>query len=343
VIRLKDLSEVVRAPDVPTSDVLTGLNSSKYLFFCVVQNDGKLLGTITDGDIRRAMLDGATVRDPASRCMHRDAVTGVLGDDAENERRLRRVPFLPILDKSGILVEVLIPAPAAPGLRTALVMAGGLGKRLGERTQSTPKPLLPIGEKPILEHILHDLEVSGVREIYISVHYLADQIETFVSGRENIAEIEFLHEDEMLGTAGALGLLPSKPANPILVVNGDLITRVDFSALNEFHRRHNYDATIAVAQHEIEIPYGVVQRDDNGMFLGIVEKPLTRHFVAAGIYYLSPEFLALVPEGRAIDMPDLLNSGREIGLRIGLFPIHEYWRDIGQPRDFEEASRDYES
>jgi dTDP-glucose pyrophosphorylase len=341
VIRLKDLTEIICAPDTPTSEILLGLNESVYLFFCVVDSDRRLLGTITDGDIRRAILEGATLNDPASRCMYQNAVSGVLGADEENELHLRSLPFLPILDTENRLLEVLVPAPVVPGLRTALVMAGGFGKRLGEKTRNTPKPLLPIGEKPILERILDDLEANGVQEIFISVHYLAEQIEEFILHRKSAAEIRILREKKMLGTAGALALLPPKPMNPVLVVNGDLITRTDFAALNDFHWRHNHDATIAVAQHEMEIPFGVVQHDGNGMFLGIEEKPLTQHFVAAGIYYLSPEFMALIPHGRRMDMPDLLNSGREIGLRIGLFPIHEYWRDIGRPGDFEAASRDY--
>ena len=340
-LRLTDLTSVVCSPDTPTSDILQRLNSSDYLFFVVVDGEGKPLGTITDGDVRRAMLDGATLDDPASRCMFRQSSVGQLGAETENRKLLQGVPFLPLVDEQGTLAEVLIPTGATPRLLTALVMAGGKGLRLGERTRNTPKPLLPVGDQPILERIITDLEQAGVEQIFVSVHYLADQIRTFLDNRNNTATFNVVEENEMLGTAGALSLLPSGLTHPVLVVNGDLVTQTDFQALNYFHWRHGYDASIAVAQHETQVPFGVVQKDESGQFLGIEEKPVIRQFVAAGIYYLSPEFCALVPRDTPLDMPDLLNRGREIGLKIGLFPIHESWIDVGRPDDLERADETY--
>ena len=191
-----------------------------------------------------------------------------------------------------------------------------------------------------MQRILSDLEAAGVRRIFVSVHYLADQIEAFVEARENKANITTVKETKMLGTAGALSLLPEPLSGPILVVNGDLITQTDFEALNNFHWRHSHDASIAVAQHETEVPFGVVKQDENGLFQGIDEKPTIRHFVAAGIYYLSPECCALIPPDTRMDMPSLLNRIRAAGLKIGLFPIHEYWLDVGRPSDLERAHAD---
>ena len=203
-------------------------------------------------------------------------------------------------------------------------------------------PCLTIGDKPILCHILENLERVGIRKIYISVHYLADQVAEFVSNRDNEAEIVLLHEKEPLGTAGSISLLPDEMNNHFLVVNGDVLTRVDLELLETMHRRNENDATIAVAQHEVEIPYGIIQHDEDGLFLGIREKPSLNHFVAAGIYLLSPVFKSLVPKKTRMDMPELLNAGRAFELKIGLFPMHEYWIDIGHPKDFEVAQKDHE-
>ena len=215
--------------------------------------------------------------------------------------------------------------------------------RLGERTKNTPKPLLPVGDQPILERILSNLEDAGVENIYVSVHYLADQIKSFLEARHSEASLRVIEESEMLGTAGAVGLLSSKLSHPVLVINGDLVTQVNFLSLNHFHWRHGHDASVAVAQHETQVPFGVVRKDKDGLFLNIEEKPVVRNFVAAGIYYLSPEFCALVPKNHPSDMPELLNRGREIGLKVGLFPIHESWIDVGRPDDLRRADEIYHS
>ena len=339
--RLTDLNSVTCSPDSPTYEVLQRLNESDHLFFIVVNSEGKPLGTITDGDIRRAILDGATLDDPSSRCMFHQSRFGQIGNDSENYKALQGVPFLPLVDASGNLAEVLIPNGNLPRLKTAMIMAGGKGVRLGKRTRNTPKPLLSVGDQPILEHIIGNLEDAGVESIFVSVHYLADQISAFLKKRHSRAKFKVIEESEMLGTAGALSLLPSEISHPILVINGDLVTKTNFLALNYFHWRHTYDASIAVTQHETEVPFGVVQKDKNGLFLAIEEKPIIRNFVAAGIYYLSPEFFALVPKNTPFDMPDLLNRGREIGLKVGLFPIHEPWIDVGRPDDLKRADDSY--
>lgn len=216
-------------------------------------------------------------------------------------------------------------------------MAGGYGSRLGERTRGTPKSLLPVGEQPLLGRIMEQLETAGIREIHLAIHYLAEQIENFIAARDNRAQVDFIRESEPLGTAGALAELPKEGREPVLVVNGDLFTHVDFQALDAFHYGHGLDGSIGVARYDVEIPYGVVTHDENGLFAAIEEKPTRRQFVAAGVYYLAPEFLSLVPSGKPMEMPELLNAGREIGLRIGLFPLHESWLDIGRPADFEIA------
>ena len=341
--RIADLVNIACSELSPTRDVLECMNLSTWRFFVVLDEEGRLVGTLTDGDVRRAMLSGATIDDPVGRCMHRDAIVGRQGDDVENTRLLAKAPFLPILDADDRVVEVQVRTAEPEGISTALVMAGGRGSRLGEYTDNLPKPLIPVGGQPILEHILDELEEAEIGTIFVALHYMAEKVEAFLDQRENKATFNIIREDRKLGTVGALGLLPEPQLRPILVINGDLMTRTDYLSVDSFHWRHDYDATIAVAQYETEVPYGVVQHDPDGLFLGIDEKPALRHFVAAGIYYLSPEFCSLVPQNEPMDMPDLLNRGREVGLRIGLFPIHEYWRDVGKPDDLEAAAREHVS
>ncbi len=220
-------------------------------------------------------------------------------------------------------------------------MAGGFGTRLGDKTRDTPKPRLPVGGTPILDHVLARLEAADIDEVFVAVHYRAAQIESYLAGRDNRANVHLVHESQPLGTAGALARLPEAVSGPVVVINADLLTQVDMSAFLDFHERHQHDATIAVARYEHAIPFGVIQHSEDGLFQGIDEKPSLRYFVAAGIYILSPEFRPLAAARHPVDMPELLNAGREVGLKIGLFPIHEFWTDIGNPDDLA-AARSFE-
>lgn len=346
MIRLTKLKPLVCQSDTKIAEVLSRLSESNYLFLLVTNADGRLLGTITDGDARRAFLRGVKLDDAADACMQSQPITGRVGQDEENLQRFAKIQarnaFLPIVDENNLIREVLYSSTDI-GQASALVMAGGPGTRLGELTRTKPKPLLPLGGRPILDHVLERLEHAGVRSIYVSVHYLADQIEKFIADRKNIASVQVLHETERMGTAGALSQVPEATRGDVLVVNADIVTKANFAAFENFHHRQGHDATIAVANYEVQVPYGVVRHSEEGLFLGIDEKPRQLFLAAAGIYILSPQFTALVPPDKPMDMPELLNLGRSIGLRVGVFPIHEYWADIGQPHDLESAVRDHES
>lgn len=345
--RLTRLDDYICPPDLSVRDALARLNTTEHLFQLVVDPAGRLLGTLTDGDVRRALLRGVSLDAPVEESIHSDMLVGRVGDEKGNLTHLetddRLVTFLPVLDEEGVVVEVLLRGAQSAGIDRALVMAGGFGKRLGERTRETPKPLLPVGDRPILDHVLTNLEDFGVRVSHVSVHYHGDQIRDYIARRQNQMIVEIVEEDEPLGTAGALGQISDNDRSPILVINGDVITNVDLAALHEFHVRHALDATVGVARYDIDVPFGVVHHGPDGLLTGIEEKPRISNFIAAGVYYLSQEFTALVPEGRPMDMPELLNQGREIGLRIGLFPIHEYWTDVGRPADLAAAEDNYES
>lgn len=345
IIHANDLDPYLLVRGLPIRDALLRLNAAPNPFLLVVDQNRVLLGTVTDGDVRRALLRGVSLDNAVDQCMRGDFISGRAGSDRASHDLMmhgeRWITFLPVLDEKGVIAEVIVRDFGGPDIAHALVMAGGFGKRLGERTRETPKPLLPVGGRPILDRILSTLEESRVRNVYISVHYLADQIRQFVKDRPNRAAVNLIEEDEPLGTAGALGRLRVTDRSPLLVMNGDVITNVDFTALHEFHVRHGLDATIGVARYDVDIPFGVVRYGEGGAFVGIEEKPRISNFIAAGLYYLSPEFVALVPSNRPMDMPELLNLGKTIGLKIGLFPIHEYWTDIGRADDLESAQHRY--
>lgn len=340
MIKLSQLDNYLCAPETTVRKAMMRINDTPpHEFVLVVDADRRLVGSLTDGDIRRAILRGVGLDDPVASCMQRDVRTGRRGAERDNLALMAsyRVLFLPVVDDCGRVIEVLTGAKRISGPSAALVMAGGEGRRLGARTRSTPKPLLPVGGRPILEHVLSALETADVRTIYVSVHYLAEQIRDFLAHRASTADIRIIEEREPLGTAGAIGMITVPIEEPMLVVNGDVITRVDLKGLDAFHLRHGYEATVGVARYDVQIPFGVVHQNEEGLLTGIEEKPRQAYFVAAGIYYLSPEFCALVAKGQSLDMPELLNLGRTLGLRVGLFPIHEYWSDVGRPDDLEAA------
>jgi len=336
-IELTDLSSVRCSPDTELREVMRAFNEAVQMFRLVLDDQGHLLGTITDGDVRRALLNGLDLGTPARDCMHTPPLSGHVNDRWDDVNKPPSIHFLPLLDDEAVVCSVLVPAQATSPIKTALVMAGGLGRRLGEMTRHTPKPLIPVRGKPILEHILLQLESIGVERIYISVHYLPERIEDFVQARDNKTEIHLLHETEMKGTAGALSLLPEIPDHPILVMNGDVITDINYAALSHFHDERGVDATIGISDYQVNIPFGVVIPGDDGLFKGIDEKPVLQFPIVAGIYLLAPPLVALVPQTGVIDMPDLLNLALAHGHDIGTFPIHEYWIDVGRAEDLKKA------
>lgn len=341
--RLTDIAAQLCSPDKPLGAVMRQLNESLHPFVIVVDAARKPVGTVTDGDVRRAVLAGATLDTAITGVMNKKPMIARIDEPGIAHRMLERVTFVPIVDRDGALVELWRVTANKRGIETALVMAGGLGTRLGTRTEKEPKPLLPVGGKPILGHILDWLETSGIGKVYVSTHYLADQIKAFLQNRGGAMRPTVLYEDQLRGTAGALAQLQDPISGPVLIVNGDVLTRLDIDALAAFHHAHGYDGMVAVTPYKVSVPFGVIRKDESGEFEGIDEKPTYTHFVAAGIYLLSPQFCRLVPPDTRIDMPELLNLGRQAGLKIGLFPIHEYWIDVGRADDLDTANRDHAS
>lgn len=327
-------------------EAMACINSAATQIALVVDADQRLLGTVSDGDVRRALLAGVTLSDSVRRCMCFTPTTVKVGESREVLlARMRQLHLrqMPALDDQGrvvdlkIIDDLLIPEKNETWV---VIMAGGLGSRLEELTRDTPKPMLAVGNRPILETIIRRFVKQGYCNIWLAVNYHADQIETyFGNGAKFDAHIRYLREKKRLGTAGALSLLPP-PEAPILVSNADLLTRADYSELLRSHIAANAVATMAVREHEFLIPFGVV-RTQNGIIEALEEKPTHRVIINAGIYVLSPDAVACIPKNTFFDMPELFSDLIKSGLVAHCHGIDEYWLDIGQYEDLKQAHIDF--
>lgn len=339
--RIKEIVENLCAPSDRLAVVMERFNGLTHRYVIATDENGRPLGTVTDGDIRRAILAGANLESPVSEIMNEQPLIASIDETETASKILEDYEFVPMVDSSGVLCEIWRAGQTTSNIGTALVMAGGKGRRLGEITKNQPKPLVKVGDQPILGHILDWLELGGVPRISVSTHYLSDHIQTFLDSRLGRVKPTVIEEEESLGTAGALAQLPEPVQGPVLMINGDVLTKLDVEAFDNFHHAHGYDCTIAVSPYEVSVPFGVTTQDENGVFAGIEEKPTYTYFVAAGIYLLEKAFCHLVPPNTRMDMPDLINLGRNAGLKVGMFPIHEYWIDVGRPDDLRSAERDH--
>jgi dTDP-glucose pyrophosphorylase len=341
---MKNWKKTLIGPGSSLREAVEVIDAAGLQIALVVDEDGRLLGTVTDGDVRRAILRGDPLEDPVARVMNENATTARAQDDRETLlalMRRRRLHQIPILDAKWrvvgleVLDDLLKPQPKT---NPVVLMAGGLGTRLRPLTEDIPKPLLQVGPKPILETILDSFIEYGFRHFYVSVNYKAEMIEAhFGDGSRWGVQIEYLREEEPLGTAGALSLLPELPTEAMFVMNGDLVTRLNFAHLLDFHAEHDSMATMCVREYEMQVPYGVI-RTQSHRIIDIHEKPTERYLVNAGVYVLQPETLALIPRGQFFDMPDLFRRLLEQGEEPAVFPVREYWADIGRVAEFHEAN-----
>ena len=314
----------------------------------LVHKNGRLLGTVTDGDIRRGLLAGISLSARVSEIMNASPITVSAGSTDKSVLQVMRqssILYLPIVDESGLVVglRALKDLQATDlGTNPVMLMAGGLGARLKPLTDEVPKPMLEVGGKPILETIVENFVDQGFTSIFISVNYKNEAIENhFGDGTTWGATISYVYETKPMGTAGALSLLSDPPSLPLIVMNGDLLTKVNFNHLVKFHEEHNAPATICVREYNFTVPYGVVEADDH-FLSSIEEKPAQKVFVNAGIYVLGLDAISQVPEGKSLDMPDLLNILANDGRRPTVFPLREYWVDIGRTDDLNQARREFD-
>lgn len=335
-------------PSASVMNAVKIINESAMKTALVVDEGGRLMGILTDGDIRRAILEGRSLEDKVTTILNRNPIIGRVGSSRHervNMMQSKQLISLPILDDSDRIVGLDLLADILTGEKKdnpIFLMAGGAGTRLKPLTDSCPKPLLHVGGKPILENIIERFSELGFQNIYLSVHYLKHQIhEHFEDGSKWNVNIKYLVEDQPLGTAGALSLLPESTRDlPMIVMNADLLTKVNFDQLLEFHAESNAVATVAVREYDFQVPYGVLKHK-KGRVTEIVEKPVHQFFVNAGMYVLDPVVFRSVPKNQYLDMPNLLNRFIVESQSVAMFPLHEYWLDIGQLNDFERAQRDF--
>ena len=326
-------------------DVVAMINREKTGFALIVNQAGKLVGTVTDGDLRRAYLGSRDLGSSISTIMCTRPVTVSVGTsqaivaEVANRHRIRQIP---VVDSEGCPISVAcIDAGAASlpgGFHTAVIMAGGEGRRLRPFTEHTPKPMLAVNGRPILEHILDGLVAAGVKRVFLSVNYKADDIVGHFGGgnRFGIA-IEYLRETEKLGTAGSLCLLPTLPEEPILVMNGDVMTSMNYASFYAVHRKHRGVMTVATTEFKVNVPFGTLEIA--GQFLiSVVEKPAVSFQCNAGVYALDPEALQYIPAGQRYDMTTLMQDLMKNGLPVSVFPVYEQWVDIGSPEDLAKAT-----
>ncbi|MEO1537197.1 MAG: nucleotidyltransferase family protein [Pseudomonadota bacterium] len=344
-----ELKTLTISPQDSLRAAIEAIDRSKRQIALVVAPDGKLVATVTDGDVRRGILRGVELDGPVSQVMHQTPTTITEGvPDAETRRliRERKLQHVPVLDPAGRLVDLATVQDlfgVTPNDTRIVLMAGGLGTRLRPLTETVPKPMLPVGGKPILEQIIGLFADQGFWRISISVNYRAEMVrDHFGSGEGLGVEIDYVEEEQRMGTAGALSLLKDPPDAPFIVMNGDVLVALQFPELLAFHREKSATGTLVVREYEQQVPYGVV-RSDNGLMTGIEEKPVERYFVNAGIYVLSPAALARLEPGVPLDMPDLLASITADGENVGVYPLRDYWRDIGRIADLEAARSEFDS
>lgn len=336
--------EALIKSDATLRDVIRNLDRTGFQIALVVELDGKLIGTITDGDIRRGLLrdqhldskiDGVIHPNPfvAPPQMSRDMVMQLM--------QANRIHQMPVVDEAGRVVGLHLWDDlhnTQVRLNPMIIMAGGKGVRMRPHTENCPKPLVPVGGKPMLEHIIEQAKGEGFREFIVSIHYLGYMIkEYFGDGSAWDVKITYIEEDRPLGTAGALSLLNEHPAVPFLVTNGDVLTDIKYGDLLSFHIRQFASATMAVRCHEWQNPFGVVQTRGVDI-VGFEEKPIIKSHVNAGIYALSPDVLESLQENEFCDMPTLFQRMQGIGRRTIVYPMHEPWLDVGRPDDLLRAN-----
>ncbi len=345
---MEDLEKLFISATASLRRALEIIDKGSVRIALVVDEERRLLGTLTDGDIRRAILRKGKVfessiegifNDRPVTCKTTDSKEEILGIAARN-----KVFQIPLVDEENKIIDImqvdeLLNNP--PKTNKVVLMVGGKGERLQPLTAKTPKPLLHVGSRPILETIIKNFASAGYVNFELCVNYLSEKIEDyFEDGKRLGVNINYISEEKKLGTAGALGYLKERLTEPFFVMNGDLLTNINFEFLHQYHLSQKSDATMAVREYDFEVPYGVVSVE-NSRIVGLEEKPIQRFFVNAGIYMLSPEILEYVKSGQHLDMTTLFETLMEKEKNTFSFPLREYWLDIGHLRDYERANLEF--
>ena len=344
---MKNWKNALISPDKPILEALKIIDTVALQIALVVDKSDRLIGTVTDGDIRRGILRNVSLQSPVSVVMNTSVTVANVGDDRGRILSLmknKNLRHIPVVDDQHRVKDLKVLDQVIKTSRReniVIIMAGGLGTRLRPLTEKIPKPMLKIGGKPVLETILENLMEHGFKNFYFAVNYKAEVIEDyFGDGLRNGVCITYLHETRRLGTAGALSLLPKRPENTFLVINGDILTNVNYSQLLRFHEEQQSKATMCVREFQYQVPYGVVRIEQNWL-RSIDEKPTQSFFVNAGIYALEPDVLDCIPYNKDYNMPTLFKELIQQKNEATAFPIREYWLDIGRLEDYRQADDDF--
>ena len=345
---MKNYKNILLKPTSSIKKALQIIDSGAMKIALVVDENEQLLGTLTDGDIRRGLLNGLSLESSIESIVFKTPTVCHIEDTKEKilevatQKKLYQVPIVD--DDDGKLIGIKEVAKLLkPSLKTnrVVLMVGGLGTRLRPLTEHTPKPMLKVGNRPILETIILNFKKYGFTHIILSVSYKSEIIEAyFKDGSEFGVHIEYIHEEKRMGTAGALSLIKEKLNEPFFVMNGDLLTNINFEHMLEYHLSNDATATMGVREYDFQVPYGVV--NIAGIEIqSIEEKPLHRFFVSGGVYTLNPEVLEYIPDNTFYDMPTLFEKMIVEKKKSISFPIREYWLDIGRVEEFEKANSEY--
>ena len=336
-------------PDASIQEAIAMIDENAKGIVLVINDRSRLIGTITDGDIRRAILAGYDLSSPVSLLLkarkssrYPSPITAPVNTPEPQLLHLMNthgVSQIPLLNDEGNVADIaflneIVKEYDQP--LSALVMAG---KRLYPLTKEFPKPMLPVGNRPILEFVIEQLKHSGIRHVNMAIHYKGHIIEDhFGDGGDFGVMINYIKEEEPLGTVGALGLMNTSN-DPILIINGDILNKIDFRSMAKFHREQKADLTVAIKKYDLQVPYGVLECD-GPIIKQIHEKPLYSFFVNAGIYIVQSDVKKFIPKGKPFDMPDLLKALISHKHTVVSYPIVEYWLDIGRHDDYQQAQRD---
>lgn len=345
---MKNWKNTIVTSETTIRKAIEVIESSKLKISFVVGNKNILIGSVTDGDIRRGILNGINLDNKVTKVMNSNPLSANYGDSKEfilNLMKRTDIRHVPLIDEEGRIFSIEHYSEYVTkdiNDNFVILMAGGLGNRLNPLTNDCPKPLLKVGEKPVLETIIESFIEQGFVNFCISVNYKAEMIEQYFNdGSHWGVNIKYLREKKKLGTAGALGLLKVNTKKPIIVINGDLLVKVNFSSLLNFHEENNVKATMCVREYGVQIPYGVIETNEKNHITSITEKPIKQFFINAGIYVLQPEVLDIIPKGSNFDMPMLFEKLNQKSSKTIVFPIRDYWMDIGHMGDYVKAQNEY--
>ncbi|ASG69047.1 alcohol dehydrogenase [Francisella halioticida] len=329
-------------------EALKVINSGSMQIAVVTKSNGELIGTLTDGDIRRGFLNGLNMDSSIETIVFREPIISYVGETTESiikKATIKKIHQIPVVDGNEIVIGLhLLEELSLPQTKPnrVVLMVGGLGTRLRPLTNNAPKPMLHVGEKPILQTIVEGFVNCGYENITMCVNYKSHMIQDyFGDGSKFGAKIDYILEETRMGTAGALTLLEERPIEPFFVMNGDLLTNVNFESLNDYHRYNSAVATMCVREYDFQVPYGVVKMDGNNI-VSIQEKPVHSFYASAGIYMLSPEAIDYIPQKQFYDMPVLFEKLIKAQEKTVSFPLKEYWLDIGRIEEYKKANSEYD-